>query len=61
MMVNQDDIRLLREITARQRDELMGISTPASASVSDTEESGAAPESPSNTDGGFSSGLDASP
>ena len=51
---------LLTMIGEEQRRELMGISTPASASVSEAEESGAAPESPSN-DGGFSSGLDASP
>jgi hypothetical protein len=33
-------------IGEEQRQELMGVSTPASASVSDTEESGAAPEPP---------------
>jgi hypothetical protein len=59
-MLEQHEIDRLLAIGELQRQELMGISSPARASVSDTEESGAAPESPS-IDGGFSSGLDASP
>ena len=59
-MLGLDEIERLLAIGEEQLQELMGVSTSASASVSDTEESGAAPEPPAN-DGGFSSGLGAGP
>ncbi len=43
-------------IGEEQRQELMAVSTPASASVSDTEESGAAPEPPTSIEGPFVQG-----
>ena len=60
-MLEQDEIERLLAIGEEQRRELMGISIEASAAGSDPADSGSIPESPTSTDGGISSGLDASP
>lgn len=59
-MLKQYEIDHLLAVGQKQREELLGIGLPAKSSGSEPEEAGAAPASPTNDDGGFSSGLDVS-